>query len=248
MLQGARLDAADATGAALGRANLREADLTTAVLSGADLQGAALARANLEGARLNGADLRGADLSGATLRGADLWQANLRGCNLKDADLRGADLSQADLQEAILWRADLRDASLNGARLRETHLERANLSGAGGLTWEQGNDAFTDENTILPSYLTGGRPAAEVAAERLVLTPGESEPPWPPERPEETPTIQADGRAGPASAPAPNVAQLQETLRKPEDQADSEPARRGGKKLARPRRRNPALVGPPPSV
>jgi uncharacterized protein YjbI with pentapeptide repeats len=247
MLQGARLDAADATGAALGRANLREADLTTAVLSGADLQGAALARANLEGARLNGADLKGADLSGATLRGADLWQANLRGCNLKDADLRGADLSQADLQEAILWRADLRDASLNGARLRETHLERANLGGTGGLSWEQGNDAFTDENTILPNYLAGGRAGAEVAVEHLVATRGEGEQPLRPE-PFEVAATQADGRTGEEPPPALDVVELEEAVRKPEDQAETEPARRGGKKLARPRRRNSALVGPPGSV
>ena len=213
LLQGARLEGADATRVALSRANLREADLSTAVLSGADLQGTALARANLEGARLNGADLKGADLSGATLRAADLWQANLRGCNLRDADLRGADLSQADLREAILWRADLQDASLTGARLRETHLERANLSSAGGLTWEQGREAFTDENTILPDYLIGGGPGLS-----------SSEP-----------------------APAANIVQLQEAMRTPTREPEPEP-RRGGKKLARPRRRRPALVSPPRSA
>ena len=32
------------------------------------------------------------------------------------------------------------------------HLERANLAGVNGLTWEQGEDAYTDENTILPAF------------------------------------------------------------------------------------------------
>jgi uncharacterized protein YjbI with pentapeptide repeats len=258
VFQGARLDAADATGAALSRANLREANLSTAALSGADLQGTALSRANLEGARLNGADLRGADLSGATLRGADLWQANLRGCNLKDADLRGADLSQADLQEAILWRADLSDASLTGAHLRETHLERAKLSGAGGLTWEQGKDAFTDDNTILPDYLIGHptRPAVPQrplpaeeppARSRVVIRTKASSPRAPGPR----------KVSPPPAAPAANVVQLQEAVRAPAREAEPEPEpepepeaepKRGGKKLARPRRRHPALVAPPRSA
>lgn len=161
-LQGAHLEQADATRASLGKSNLREADLTSATLTEADLEGASLARAMLPGARLNGADLRGADLSGANLQGADLWEANLRGCNLKDADLRGADLTQCDLGDAILWRADLSDAVLTGANLRETHLERANLAGATGLTWEQGEDAYTDENTILPDYLLPEQARAQV--------------------------------------------------------------------------------------
>jgi uncharacterized protein YjbI with pentapeptide repeats len=153
ILQGAHLEQVDATGAVLSRSNLRDAQLAGASLSEVDLQGASLARANLEGARLKGANLKGADLSGASLRGADLWEANLHGCNLKDADLRRADLSQSVLDEAILWRADLQDAVLTGAHLREAHLERANLAGASGLTWDQGEDAYTDENTVLPDYL-----------------------------------------------------------------------------------------------
>jgi uncharacterized protein YjbI with pentapeptide repeats len=153
-LNGAHLEQADATRATMAHSNLRDANLAGASLTEVDLEGASLSRANLEGARLNGANLRGADLSGANLRSADLWEANLKGCNLKDADLRGADLSQSMLEEAILWRVDLQDAVLTGAGLRGTHLERANLVGVTGLTWEQGQDAYTDENTILPGYLT----------------------------------------------------------------------------------------------
>jgi uncharacterized protein YjbI with pentapeptide repeats len=152
-LQGAHLGQADLTGAVLTRSNLRDAHLAAATMSASDLEGAAVARVNLEGARLNGANLKGADLSGANLRGADLWQANLSAAKLKDADLRGADLSQAYLDGAILWRADLQGAVMTGARLHETHLEKANLARASGLTWEQGEDAYTDENTVLPEYL-----------------------------------------------------------------------------------------------
>jgi uncharacterized protein YjbI with pentapeptide repeats len=155
-LYGTHLEKADATRAALGRSNLREAWLTGASLTEVNLEGASLSRAHLEGVRLNQANLQGADLSGADLRGADLWEANLKGCNLKDADLRGADLSACVLEEAILWRADLQDAVLTGAKLRETHLERASLLGVTGLTWEQGEDAYTDENTLLPEYLQPG--------------------------------------------------------------------------------------------
>jgi uncharacterized protein YjbI with pentapeptide repeats len=251
-LQGAKLDGADATRAALSRSNLREAELGGAILSGADLEGAALARANLEGVRLNGADLKGADLSGANLRGVDLWQANLKGCNLKDADLRGADLSQADLQEAILWRADLQDATLTGARLKDTHLERANMSRAVGLTWEQGKDAFTDENTVLPEYLTAGR--AVSSAQPSVPLP----PPPPPPRPTKPPAARTRRAASPtktktqpkrtrsrkpaASAPADNIVQLQEAIRTAA-RAQPKPKPKS-KKLARPRKRRPALVAP----
>jgi uncharacterized protein YjbI with pentapeptide repeats len=158
-LQSARLDQADATRAHLRGCNLREASLAGATLTQADLQGVSLGRADLQGARLNGANLKGADLSGANLQGADLWSADLTGCTLKDADLRGADLTDAILDEAILWRADLKAARMAGVRLRDTHLERANLTGAVGLTWEQGEDAYTDENTLLPAYLLAAPPA-----------------------------------------------------------------------------------------
>jgi uncharacterized protein YjbI with pentapeptide repeats len=225
-LAGAHLGKVDATRSIFTRANLREADLSRATLTEADLEGASLSRANLEGARLNGANLRGADLNGANLRGADLWEADLKGCNLKDADLRGADLSQCMLEAAILWRADLQDAVLSGARLRETHLERANLSGATGLTWEQGEDAYTDENTVLPEYLLMSEQAPEQTAA--------------PARP----ARQAPGRQ-PARSPEPkdNVVNLKPTQansrQPPRARPDGPP-----KKAALPKRRKPGLVKP----
>ncbi len=190
-MHGAHLDGADLTRASLARSNLREASLVGATLTEVDLEGSSLSRANLEGARLNSADLHGADLSGARMSGADLWEANLKGCNLKDADLRGADLSQCNVEAAIMWRADLQDAVLTGARLKETHLERANLTGASGLTWEQGEDAYTDESTILPAYLL---PAGEAPAQ-------------PPPRPRPRPAAPPPPPP-PAREPASNVVEL----------------------------------------
>ena len=200
-LHGAHLEHVDATRAVLTRSNLREASLAGASLTEIDLEGASLSGANLEGARLNGANLKAADLSGANLSGADLWEANLKGCNLKDADLRGSDLTQCMLDEAILWRADLQDAVLTGARLRRAHLERANLSGATGLTWEQGEDAYTDENTILPEYL---RPEQEqhtgVESEHTAPPP-----PTPAER-------RTPRRRKPTPVPAPVIAELKDNV------------------------------------
>jgi uncharacterized protein YjbI with pentapeptide repeats len=238
-LHGAHLEKIDATRSILSRSNLREANLSGASLTEADLEGASLSRANLEGARLNGANLKGADLSGANLRGADLWEANLKGCNLKDADLREADLSQTMLEGAILWRADLQDAVLSGTHLKETHLERANLAGATGLTWEQGEDAYTDENTILPDYLRPAEmgntlppivhdvvptPAARRMPARIVQRPA---PPPPEPRDNVVDLTSARRNASPAA-------------RQPKAQKREAPP----KKAAMPKHRKPGLVKP----
>jgi len=247
-LQGSHLEHADATRTILTRSNLREASLAGASLTEADLEGASLARANLEGARLNGANLKGADLSGARLHGADLWEANLKGCNLKDVDLRGADLSQAMLEGAILWRADLQDAVLAGATLRETHLERANLTGVSGLTWEQGEDAYTDENTILPLYLLPEDARAAAAARtpptrRPVLPPAANVPapttPAPTAAAAQTPPASAKpARRKPASRPAKRGANVVDLKAKKVESA-SPP-----KKATRPKHRKQSLVSP----
>ncbi len=233
-LQGAHLEQVDATRTILTRSNLRDAQLAGATLSEADLESASLARANLEGARLNGANLKGADLSGTNLRGADLWQANLKGSNLKDADLRGADLSQCVLEEAILWRADLQDAVMTGARLRETHLERANLAGATGLTWEQGEDAYTDENTILPEYLLPEQVRQTVATAHAVPaapTPAARRNP-PPRKP--------------PAAPSDNVVSLKSATRRAASakKTSAKPATSKPKKAAVTKHRKPGLVKP----
>jgi uncharacterized protein YjbI with pentapeptide repeats len=235
-LYAAHLERTDATRARLPRSNLREASMAGASLTEADLEGASLSKADLEGARLNSANLRGADLSGANLRGADLFEANLKGCNLKDADLRGADLSQSVLEETILWRADLQNAVLTGARLHETHLERANLSGATGLTRDQGENAFTDENTVLPEYLaparSATRPAPTPAARRAAAKP--TPPPPPPAPPEPEPQAEAE--------PSDMVVQLNGPVRRTRTKkAPDEPK---PKKAALPKHRKPDLVKP----
>ena len=230
-LFGAHLERADATRVVLSRSNLREASLAGATLTGALLEGASLSKANLEGARLNSADLRGADLSGANLRGADLWEANLKECNLKDADLSGADLSQCVLQEAILWRANLQDAVLTGARLKETHLERANLLGVTGLTWEQGEDAYTDENTVLPEYLA---PASASPTPR----PAPARPPSPRRAPAAPPPQP------PAEEKTDNVVQLNAPARRTRQRKRAAPEPAKPKKAALPKHRKPDLIKP----
>jgi hypothetical protein len=257
-LQGAHLEKVDATRAILARSNLREADLSGASLTEADLEGASLSRANLEGARLNGANLKGADLSGANLRGVDLWEANLSGCNLKDVDLRGADLSQCRLEGAILWRADLQDAVLTGAFLKETHLERANLAGATGLTWEQGGDAYTDENTILPEYLLPEElrqsVAATTAREATVALPTPAVRRQPTPRPSSSkPAAVAAKTAPPPPAPEPNkgnVVQLNSASRRAskssprQTKSSAKAAESKPKKAALRKHRKPGLVKP----
>jgi uncharacterized protein YjbI with pentapeptide repeats len=244
-LQAANLDKVDATRAILSHSNLREAHLAGASLTGADLQGASLARVNLEGARLNGANFKGADLSGANLRGADLWEANLKGCNLKDADLRGADLSQCNLEEAILWRADLQDAVLTDAALSETHLERANLAGAIGLTWQQGEDAYTDENTILPDYLVPDQGRQSMAATGHIAAPA---PPTPAARRAPTRRSPPAAHPAPVAEPKDNVVQIKSARGKgaPTRAAMSaqDGAANGAKKTALPKHRKPGLVKP----
>jgi uncharacterized protein YjbI with pentapeptide repeats len=244
-LHGANLDKVDATRAILNHSNLREAQLAGASLTEADLEGASLSRVNLEGARLNGANLKGADLSGANLRGADLWEANLKGCNLKDADLRGADLSQCMLEEAILWRADLQDAVLTGAAFRETHLERANLSGATGLTWEQGEDAFTDENTILPDYLLPEQVRQTIAATGHIVSPP---PPTPAARRAPTRRSPPPLPPPPPAEPKDNVVQMKSARRNAPParatkplQVESPPM---SKKTSLSKHRKPGLVKP----
>jgi uncharacterized protein YjbI with pentapeptide repeats len=241
-LYGAHLEQADATRAVLTRSNLREAWLSGASLSEVDLQGASLSKANLEGARLNGANLERADLSGANLRGADLWEANLKGCNLKDADLRGADLSQSILEEAILWRADLQDAVLTGARLRETHLERANLAGATGLTWEQGEDAYTDENTILPEYLVPGAAARQAVTLPPLVMPSALPTPAARRSPARAPARPSS--PPPQPEPKDNVVQLKQPPRPRASKPKSTKAESPPKKAALRKHRKPGLVKP----
>jgi hypothetical protein len=102
-------------------------------------------------------DLRGTDLRGANLIGAHLERAILSDAHLEGADLIGAHLERANLNDAHLEGAILIGAHLEGANLNGTHLEGANLSDAHGLTRGELAYAYTDENTLLPDYLTSSQ-------------------------------------------------------------------------------------------
>jgi DNA-binding cell septation regulator SpoVG len=65
-----------------------------------------------------------------------------RSLDLRGTDIRGADLHGAHLEEAKLY---------------DTHLEGVDLSYVIGLTLEQLADAYTDENTRFPDYLTSSQ-------------------------------------------------------------------------------------------
>ena len=82
---GRRIDLQESwlNGAMLDQARLQEANLSGAYLQGADLSEAYLQEANLIGARLQGAYLREAQLQGANLLGAQLQGARLAGAQLQ---------------------------------------------------------------------------------------------------------------------------------------------------------------------
>jgi uncharacterized protein YjbI with pentapeptide repeats len=82
---------------------------------------------------LVGANLKWANLQGAKLQGAFLKEAILKGANLQGADLQGAGLERAELERA--W------------------LQGANLRGTKGLTQEQLDAAYGNEETELPDHL-----------------------------------------------------------------------------------------------
>ena len=93
-------------------ARLEERDLSGATLYSASLTGASLRRSTLKGSNLSYAGL-----SISHLEGADLQQATLIGTNLRQANLRAAILDDANLSYADLTGADLTGASLRNARL-----------------------------------------------------------------------------------------------------------------------------------
>ena len=73
---------------------------------------------------------------------------------LKEQGFTEEDIEKGILSNANLWWANLRDANLRDANLSGANLSGANLSGAKNLTQEQLDEAFGDENTILPEGLT----------------------------------------------------------------------------------------------
>lgn len=177
-LRGANLSRTDLSDADLTNADLTEADLSDAYLLGADLskaklQGAHLSNANVSDCDLSNANLSNADLSNADILNADVSRAQLASANLSKATLTYADLSNADLSNANLSNAFLEYTNLSNANLAFAHLSNARLSGnlsnanldhaelqgahlglVTGLTRSQLANAKTDDETILPPFLT----------------------------------------------------------------------------------------------
>ena len=100
VLDGARLQGRNLSGATLYSASLTATDLSGSVLKGTNLSYAALSIANL-----TGVDLRGGILVGTKLRQAKLTNARLENADLSYADLMGADLSGAHLHNTKLGNA-----------------------------------------------------------------------------------------------------------------------------------------------
>ncbi|MDX2044349.1 MAG: pentapeptide repeat-containing protein [Acidobacteriota bacterium] len=101
-------------------------------------------------------NLRQAQLSETSFKRANLWGAHLERAQLICADFEEASFTGAHLEEAICSNANLKGASFSWARLNDTqlniaHLEGADLSNAIGLTQEQIQDSFTDDETKLPN-------------------------------------------------------------------------------------------------
>jgi len=133
-------------------------------LSRSDLKGTDLRSAHLEGAILFGTRLEWSDLVEAHLEATNLAQARLAGAHLREAYLTAAILTGAHLEGTILWGAELQGALLQGANLEGAvltgaHLEGADLFGATGLTQQQLDDTYMDEETVLPVGLgSDGQP------------------------------------------------------------------------------------------
>jgi hypothetical protein len=140
----------------LGAVVLAEVSLGQASLVRADLRYGILDRASLDGAGFHWARLDRTSLYGASLYRASLYKASLLMARLDEATLDGASLYGANLDGASLDGASLDGASLNeailyGASLHWARLERADLSTAVGLTWDQIDRAYIDEDTRLPA-------------------------------------------------------------------------------------------------
>jgi uncharacterized protein YjbI with pentapeptide repeats len=127
------------------RINLYYADLTSANLKGYD-------------ALQNRFILDNADLRLVNLTDADLDSTSMKGVRLSPALLTNTNFSNADLSNADLSHIGLNNTNLSGATLSGTDLSGTDLQLATGLTQEQIDEAYGDEQTQLPPGLQ--RPAS----------------------------------------------------------------------------------------
>ncbi|MEJ5330691.1 MAG: pentapeptide repeat-containing protein [Desulfobaccales bacterium] len=152
-LEGANLFQAHLESANLWQAHLENANLWQAHLENADLLEAHLEEVILGGSKLNNAILEEAKLQNSYLVGVNFENAHLLNANLRNANLKSAQMMEANLKGANLEKANLIGAILHYAKIDNANLKGANLAGAKGLTWEQLEYAYLDENTRLPDYL-----------------------------------------------------------------------------------------------
>lgn len=123
VLDGAKMQRANLSGATLHGAKMAGTDLTEADLRDVRIFGVKGPKAILIDAKMQGAAMpSNGDLSGALLQRANLTKANIQGMNLSGADLTGAFLTGAlaahvDFRAAILAGTDLSGANLDGAIL-----------------------------------------------------------------------------------------------------------------------------------
>jgi uncharacterized protein YjbI with pentapeptide repeats len=152
----------DLVGAILSRSDMRLMDFTGANLDGARLDAANAsggvfgcddtgqpAPTNPDWPDHGCSSLKGASLYGTNLSGADFFGAHMEGSVLINANLSGARLRNVHLEAAVLTNANLTAAYLGSARLQNAYLFNTNLSGAtledshlGGALLEQSQFQF----------------------------------------------------------------------------------------------------------
>jgi len=139
----------DLTGADLYRIDFSSQDLSGIDLDGAHVYDAVLAETDLRDAKLSEATLTNAQLMDADLTGATITQARLTNAKMPRANMTNVSLVDVDLRCGYLEAANLTDADLSGAQLYG-----ANLRQAEGLTQDQLDRAYGDEDTVLPEDLS----------------------------------------------------------------------------------------------
>lgn len=142
-IQGIHLEGADFRKSRLVRGALRNSHLGPMSIEASRPDG----DTRFEEAWLHELHLEQSDLTRAHFDDAILFGAHLNNAILKDADFRRADLRRADLRGATLTNAILDEADLRMADLREVK----------GLTQKQVDQAYTDEQTQLPTDIKSSK-------------------------------------------------------------------------------------------
>jgi hypothetical protein len=117
---------------------------------------------------LRGTDLRGLEMTGIHFEGADLTKAHLEGATLRDANFEDAECVETEFLASKINGARFEGANLTLARLSHLKFEKVNLRRAEllmsslhgsdlrtaiGLTLEQVESAYKNEETLLPTHI-----------------------------------------------------------------------------------------------